>query len=174
MTPSPQAILPLVCCSSEPDSSAGESVIHSLPPVHHAPSAPHTSHPGPYTPTPYPPYGYPAPPQHALAVAPLPGSTGVRNPFEQHSIQDAIRTQDADLPVRNMFKTRELIDNIASNYSTLLRSSLIERVNCQSQSKDNKLLKKFIVYFWVSVLCEEYLKNNYKKNLASPAKFDFV
>ena len=98
--------MPLVCCSSESDSSAGESVIHSLPPVHHAPYAPHSSHPGPYTPTPYPPYGYPAPPQHALAVAPLPGSTVLRNPFEQHSIHDAIRTQDADLLVRNMFKTR--------------------------------------------------------------------
>ena len=86
-----------ILATSDSDLDVGESVIHSLPPVHFPeptpPYAPHASHPGPYTPTPYPPYGYPAPPhQHAL----LPESPVFRNPFESHDLGDALRTADGD------------------------------------------------------------------------------
>ena len=91
------SLLPILVTSSDSELDAGESVIHSLPPVHFSeptpPYAPHASHPGPYSPTPYPPYGYPAPPhQHAL----LPESPVFRNPFESHDLGDALRTADGD------------------------------------------------------------------------------
>ena len=90
------SLLPILV-TSDSELDVGESVIHSLPPVHFLeptpPYAPHASHPGPYTPTPYPPYGYPAPPhQHAL----LPESPVFRNPFESHDLGDALRTADGD------------------------------------------------------------------------------
>ena len=90
------SLLPILV-TSDSELDVGESVIHSLPPVHFPeptpPYAPHASHPGPYTPTPYPPYGYPAPPhQHAL----LPESPVFRNPFESHDLGDALRTADGD------------------------------------------------------------------------------
>ena len=90
------SLLPILV-TSDSELDVGESVIHSLPPVHFPeptpPYAPHASHPGPYTPTPYPPYGYPAPPhQHAL----LPESPVFRSPFESHDIGDALRTADGD------------------------------------------------------------------------------
>ena len=89
------SLLPILATSSDSELDVGESVIHSLPPVHFSePYAPHASHPGPYTPTPYlNGYGYPAPPhQHAL----LPESPVFRNPFESHDLGDALRTADGD------------------------------------------------------------------------------